>query len=318
MNGLETEISQLKDPVNNVARNVLVDGVGAVAAEYFGSTKAKVLGKKLTRALMDGQRNQNARVIATRYYQQYFTWFQETYNFISGISISAKHLISPGNSSPLLHKLSRAEGFQKLNTRIRHVITALEEIRAHELVLNSSLPTHLEYPEKRWVKVGTSPLLLPHAKGMNSIAQKPNTSSVVEGFEFDVAFSFAGTERALAENLAAATRNAGFKVFYDGFYPEQLWGKDLVEFFDYIYRKSSRFCVMLISREYRDRMWTTQERRSALARALEEKGNEYLLPIELEKVEIDGLRPTIGHIPLNEYGIDQISEILVKKLKLGR
>lgn len=52
---------------------------------------------------------------------------------------------------------------------------------------------------------------------------------------FDVAISFAGSERAYAEELSTKVRDAGFRVFYDGFYPEQLWGKDLVSFFDRVY-----------------------------------------------------------------------------------
>src|ERR1700690_308977 len=43
---------------------------------------------------------------------------------------------------------------------------------------------------------------------------------------FDVAISFAGTEREYAEQLADKVRSAGFDVFYDKFYPEELWGKN--------------------------------------------------------------------------------------------
>jgi hypothetical protein len=42
---------------------------------------------------------------------------------------------------------------------------------------------------------------------------------------FDVAISFAGSERSLAEQLANILQAAGVIVFYDSFYPEQLWGK---------------------------------------------------------------------------------------------
>ena len=52
-----------------------------------------------------------------------------------------------------------------------------------------------------------------------------------------------------------------------------------------------------------------------MARAIEEKGNEYILPIEVKKVDIDGLVPTIGHLSLSDHTIDRISEILIKKLK---
>jgi hypothetical protein len=94
--------------------------------------------------------------------------------------------------------------------------------------------------------------------------------------KFDVALSFAGTEREHAETLAKIVRGAGYSVFYDNDYEEHLWGKDLYVFFDEIYRKRSRFCVMFVSEQYRARMWTNHERQSAQARALEEKGAEYL------------------------------------------
>lgn len=133
--------------------------------------------------------------------------------------------------------------------------------------------------------------------------------------KFDVALSFAGTERRFAEELAKRVRDAGFEVFYDEFYPEQLWGRDLVVFFDNIYRKASRYCVMFISHEYADRMWTTHERRSAQARAVEEKGNEYILPIQVDNTELDGLHPTTGYISLDQYAMPRIADMLITKLR---
>ena len=70
-------------------------------------------------------------------------------------------------------------------------------------------------------------------------APKPQTTG-----HFDVAISFAGTERKFAEELASRVRDAGFSVFYDGFYPEDLWGKNLVETFHEIYSKGARYCVI--------------------------------------------------------------------------
>jgi TIR domain-containing protein len=134
--------------------------------------------------------------------------------------------------------------------------------------------------------------------------------------QFDVALSFAGTERVYAETLATIVRDAGYYVFYDNFYEEHLWGKDLYIFFDEIYRRKAHFCVMFISQEYRDRMWTTHERQSAQARALEEKGAEYILPIEVEQIELPGLRPTIKRIQLSpERSIKEIAQMLVRKLQ---
>ena len=131
---------------------------------------------------------------------------------------------------------------------------------------------------------------------------------------FEVAFSFAGTERNQAEQLADLVRAAGFAVFYDNFYPEHLWGKNLTVFFDEVFRKRARFCVMFVSKEYQDRKWTIHEARSAQARALEEKGDEYILPIQVDGTELEGLLPTVGYVPISA-GIEKIADMLVKKLK---
>jgi hypothetical protein len=131
---------------------------------------------------------------------------------------------------------------------------------------------------------------------------------------FDVAITFAGTERQQAEQLADLVRAAGFSVFYDNFYPEHLWGKNLTVFFDEIFRKRARFCVMFVSKEYSDRKWTIHEARSAQARALEEKGNEYILPIQVDATELEGLLPTVGYLPIS-LGVDKIADMLIKKLK---
>ncbi|HYH00948.1 MAG TPA: TIR domain-containing protein [Terriglobales bacterium] len=134
-------------------------------------------------------------------------------------------------------------------------------------------------------------------------------------YEFDIAVSFAGTERQIAEEFAKRVQDAGFSVFCDSFYPEMLWGKNLVEFFDEIYRKRARYCVMFISPEYRERMWTQHERRSAQARALEERGNEYILPIVAKPADLPGMQPTVGYLSLSEYPVSKVAEITIKKLR---
>lgn len=131
---------------------------------------------------------------------------------------------------------------------------------------------------------------------------------------FDVAVSFAGTERELAKSLAVRVRAAGYEVFYDRFFPEQLWGKDLAVFFEDVFRKKSRFCVILVSKQYVERDWTNHERRSAVSRLIESKGQEYILPIKVEDVELPGMQPTIGYLSLKDYDIDKIADLLIAKL----
>lgn len=132
---------------------------------------------------------------------------------------------------------------------------------------------------------------------------------------FDVALSFAGPQRELASQLAYLVRAGGFEVFYDDYYQAQLWGEDLAILFDEIYRKRARYCVILKSQEYLDRIWTVHERRSAVTRSLQEKGRAYLLPLEVEDVELPGVPSTVGHISLERYSIDQIAAMLIAKLQ---
>jgi hypothetical protein len=143
----------------------------------------------------------------------------------------------------------------------------------------------------------------------------PSDANSGSEYEYAVAISFAGPQRELAERLARLVRKAGYKVFYDDFYPDRLWGKDLPPFFDGIYRKKSLFCVLFISQEYAARMWTNWERRSATARLLEERGKEYILPIRVEDVEVEGIPSTIGYVSLRDHSIEQTAEMLIKKLQ---
>jgi TIR domain len=133
--------------------------------------------------------------------------------------------------------------------------------------------------------------------------------------QYDIAISFAGSQRDFAERIATRVRDAGFRVFYDNFYPEDLWGKDLAVFFDDVFRKKSRFCLVLISKEYLERPWTEHERRSAVARMIAERGREYLLPIQIDPVELPGLASTIGYLSADRYSADEIADLLIAKLR---
>lgn len=133
-------------------------------------------------------------------------------------------------------------------------------------------------------------------------------------YEYDVAVSFASSERALAEELASRLRDAGIRTFYDDFSPEQLWGKDLIVFFDEIYRRKSRYCVIFMSKAYAERMWTNHERRSAQARGMQEPGG-YILPIRVDSTDIPGMPPTIGYLSLQHHTIQDVANLLIRKLQ---
>jgi hypothetical protein len=131
--------------------------------------------------------------------------------------------------------------------------------------------------------------------------------------KYDVVFSFAGEDRQYVERVAQCVNSSGIEIFYDEYEKVTLWGKDLAEHFDGVYRKQGRFCVMFISRHYAEKVWTRHERRSALARALEER-QEYLLPARFDDTEIPGLRSTIGYLDLRKLTPDEFAELILQKL----
>ena len=114
-------------------------------------------------------------------------------------------------------------------------------------------------------------------------------------YQFDVAVSLAGEDRELVEEIVSRLKVAGIRVFYDTDYRADMWGEDLVEYLDQIYRLKARYVIMFISRFYAEKMWTRHERRSALARALEQR-SAYILPVRLDSTALDGLPPTVGYL----------------------
>ncbi len=133
-------------------------------------------------------------------------------------------------------------------------------------------------------------------------------------FEYDIVLSFAGEDREYVDLIANELKVKGVRVFYDKFETAKLWGKDLYQYLAYIYKVDARYCVSFISNFYKNNVWTRHELRNAQNRALHEN-KEYLLPIYLEDVELDGLNDSIGHIKASEYTQSQIIDLILEKLR---
>jgi hypothetical protein len=133
-------------------------------------------------------------------------------------------------------------------------------------------------------------------------------------YEFDVTLSFAGENRDYVEKVASVLEKEGVKVFYDKFEQADLWGKDLGIHFDYVYRKSAKYCIPFISEFYKKKVWTNYEIRTAIARAIE-SNEEYILPARFDDTEIEGIRPTLGYIDLRDFTPEKFAALIIQKLK---
>jgi len=131
---------------------------------------------------------------------------------------------------------------------------------------------------------------------------------------YDACISYAGEQSDYAQRIFDNLRSKGITVFFDKFYEGKLWGRDLSEYFMNVYYKQSKYCIMLISKEYVSKAWPTHERRSAIARNIEEMG-EYILPVRFDKSEVPGLPPTIKYLDATKKGPEEIAALFIGKLQ---
>jgi len=138
---------------------------------------------------------------------------------------------------------------------------------------------------------------------------KPTTE-----YQYDVAISYASEDIVFPEKLATLLQERGVRIFFDKIYEAELWGKDLYRHFTNVFHSAARYCVVFASEHYAGKLWTNQELRAAQARALEEGEQEYILPVRLDDTEIPGLLPTIKYVDGRTTPVEEIAELVVKKL----
>lgn len=137
---------------------------------------------------------------------------------------------------------------------------------------------------------------------------------MVAEFKYDVALSFAGEQRSQVEAVADRLRSSGIQPFYDRYEKATLWGKDLYQHLSDVYMNQARYCIVFASAEYAQKVWTNHELKSAQARALQEKGAEYILPVRFDDTEIPGILPTACYLEFSSEGPEGICNALLEKL----
>jgi hypothetical protein len=169
--------------------------------------------------------------------------------------------------------------------------------------IQSYINSYFEYIKREYSK-GSS----------NNDNNNNNSQTEMENkeYKYDVAFSFAGEDRAYVEKVASIITKS-VEVFYDDFEKIDLWGKDLAIHLDYVYNKSARFFIPFISKHYKDKMWTKHELKSALQRAIREKG-EYILPARFDDTEIEGINTNIKYIDLRKFDEESFANTILEKL----
>ncbi|MSU74845.1 TIR domain-containing protein [Candidatus Kaiserbacteria bacterium] len=151
--------------------------------------------------------------------------------------------------------------------------------------------------------------------GSEDFETKGDAEKGKEIFEYDLVISYASEDGTQIDDIAKAVRKKGFNVFYDKFeeVKVKLWGTNLYDYLADIYSRRGRYCMIVISEKYAEKVWTNHERQNAQARALHEKEG-YILPLRVDNTELPGLPSTVGYLDLRKNSQDEIVNIVVAKL----
>jgi len=212
----------------------------------------------------------------------------------------------------------RKEGFYRAGIRCAKMLSSNERTREIPVILYTvleradlesdirSLPRNIIHLRKDSDAEPLGRLIRSAIQGTTAIQTNPR-------IDFDVALSFAGEDRAFVELVARLLKEKELRVFYDRDEETYLWGKDIADTLDEIYRLRSKYVIIFISKSYAEKMWTSHERKSAFARAIEEK-EEYVLPARFDDTKLAGLRPTTGYIDLRRESPETFASQIIQKV----
>lgn len=132
-------------------------------------------------------------------------------------------------------------------------------------------------------------------------------------YRYDLAISFAGEQRALAEILAQRLDASGYSIFYDEFQQAELWGADLSVALSRVYGQEARYCLILVSKAYVAKPWTNYERQNAISQFIQRR-SDYILCLKVDETDLPGFPSMIGYVQFSKYDEDEIYKLLLRKL----
>jgi len=133
-------------------------------------------------------------------------------------------------------------------------------------------------------------------------------------FKFDFAISYAGEEVGIAKDLFQLLRDKGAKVFFAKNEKIYLLGKSLTSELDYIFGPYTKFVIPIVSKHYVQKYWTKFEFNISKMEQ-RKRGFEFILPIRLNDVTLEGLEGDIFYIDLRKEGFLDTAEIMMRKLR---
>ncbi|WP_394621361.1 TIR domain-containing protein [Lentzea sp. JNUCC 0626] len=135
---------------------------------------------------------------------------------------------------------------------------------------------------------------------------------------YDVAVSFSGAQRTLAENYVRACEALGLSVFYDKNVLVQMWGRNFIVEFRKIYGQGiARYVVPFFSRDYLGGAYPMDEYNAALAWSIELRDDAYILPILVGDVKVPEqlLSSATSHLRADDWSVEELAKITAERVR---
>ncbi|HEY0806209.1 MAG TPA: TIR domain-containing protein [Pseudonocardiaceae bacterium] len=136
---------------------------------------------------------------------------------------------------------------------------------------------------------------------------------------YDLAFSFAGSDRDYVEATKLACDERGLRVMYDRDLSNEWWGANYLAEQRKIYGKRALFFVPFISAEYFRRPIPSDEYAAAMWTDVV-RGGGYILPVLIDDVVVpaERLPRHIGYLRAEEYEPDELAREMQRKVRRAK
>lgn len=131
------------------------------------------------------------------------------------------------------------------------------------------------------------PALFYYIKHLNwsKIKKECGFKQSTTSYKFDIAISFAGENRKLADYISTILSILDFEIFYDELYEANYLGSSWSEKFEEIFNNESRYVVCLLDSNHKEKIWPTFERECFQERIKEQA----VIPIFLDDTKFVGI-----------------------------
>jgi len=171
---------------------------------------------------------------------------------------------------------------------IRNSINKIKETRLHKHISSSSILSANFYynPETSNFNI-EDPALFYYLKYLDwkKIKKECGFKYKSTDYKFDIAISFAGENRALAEYITTFLRVFDYEVFYDELYEANYLGSSWSDRFEEVFNRESRYVLCLLDKNHKAKIWPTFERECFQERVKEKA----VIPVFLDDSKFVGI-----------------------------